>query len=360
MCYFQTTNKDVKSVNYVNSINISQNSLKTKFDLLNIHRFSNITYFNNNTINSRSYSKPRNNTTIKANVRKLLLINTPNHNEIKKNEKLALHSISKVINNSILQENNKNKNVSSLKNIKIASLFLNNSYQSTIKIAIKNLNKDKNVKIAYLGENFNDIEDSEFIITKFSNSESIINSKDIKFLYISLINQNLISVKSTDCILPKKIINYNYFLDSLDKQKFLSLESYTIKFQIDFDLINKMINDDRSVLKGYKLFFHPTVFLLESFNCNENSRKDNIKNIDNHKKEIFNKIIILLGGSVVNNIRLCDLCIINKIENNQHFPPHVINLNEEFLIECIYNLKMPEMEKFKYKPKDTKIKKIRK
>ena len=82
--------------------------------------------------------------------------------------------------------------------------------------------------------------------------------------------------------------------------------------------------------------------------------------LDEIKHEILSKIVTLLGASIVHHIRLSDLCIINKVESTQYFPPHVRNLNQDLIYDTLSNLKLPDLDNFKYKPKDAKYKKNRK
>lgn len=62
----------------------------------------------------------------------------------------------------------------------------------------------------------------------------------------------------------------------------------------------------------------------------------------------------------MHHIRLCDLCIINKIEVSQYFPPHVRNLNQDLLLDTLVTMKLVDFENLKYKPQDSKYRKIRK
>ncbi len=116
--------------------------------------------------------------------------------------------------------------------------------------------------------------------------------------------------------------------------------------------------------KGYKIFLHQNCFQSGNVQLDMiTNSSDDIplsNHIDETKQEIFLKIIQLLGGTIVNNIRLGDVCIINKIEPSLYFPPHVKKLNQDVIFDALIQSKLPDLENFKYKPKDGKNKKNRK
>jgi hypothetical protein len=156
----------------------------------------------------------------------------------------------------------------------------------------------------------------------------------------------------------KKILKYNYFIDCQKKKKILPMEDYYIKHAeiINLDQINDLNLESTLPLRGYKIFLH------------QNSLMDDDQldiNSDNNKpNEIKNSILMclvnLLGGTIVNNIRMSDICIINKIENTQFLPPHVRSLNQDFIIDSLTCLRLPDLNLIKYKPKDRKYRKNRK
>jgi hypothetical protein len=78
--------------------------------------------------------------------------------------------------------------------------------------------------------------------------------------------------------------------------------------------------------------------------------------IDDYKKIIFNYLITYLGASLATHIRLCDLCIINKVDS-QYIPPHVKILNKDFILDTLNTLRLPDFNNLKYLPKDKKIRK---
>jgi hypothetical protein len=89
-------------------------------------------------------------------------------------------------------------------------------------------------------------------------------------------------------------------------------------------------------LNKYKIFFH------QSIKEGENSEESLIFNT-------LSKICVLFGGKVVDNIRLSDICIINRIEK-EYFPPQIKLLNQEFLIDTLSIFKLPDLNNKKYSP----------
>jgi hypothetical protein len=91
----------------------------------------------------------------------------------------------------------------------------------------------------------------------------------------------------------------------------------------------------------YKFFIHESI--------KHSSREGN--NIQEPENEIafqtLIKICQMLGGKVVDNIRLSDICIINKLEK-EYFPPGIKLLNQDFLIDALSLLKHPDLTSKKY------------
>ena len=65
--------------------------------------------------------------------------------------------------------------------------------------------------------------------------------------------------------------------------------------------------------------------------------------------DTLNKICNLLGGKLVDNIRLADICVLNKFEK-EYFPPHVKLVNQEFIIDSFAFFKLPDFNNKKYSP----------
>jgi hypothetical protein len=297
----------------------------------------------------KAHSKPhfkniREGSNSKSEVRKLLVINSPDSQEVKNSEKCVIESINKAIKDENF-EDQKSKKREIKETIKIASIGLGDSCKTKIRAIIKELSSNisnMNTIYFYTGETYSDLEESELVIIK--NSSNFNFYKEFKTLYIHLLNNFLLPGKK----LERKFIRFNYFLDCEKKKKFLNFDSYLLKFSFDLENIDKMRHEDNSPLKGYKVFLFPS----------ESPFLDAEE--EDHKHEVMERLITLLGGKLVNHIRLSDLCIINRVESSQYFPPHVRNLNYDFIFDTLISLKLPELDSFKYKPKDAKYKKNRK
>ena len=97
-------------------------------------------------------------------------------------------------------------------------------------------------------------------------------------------------------------------------------------------------NDQPLIADKYKIFIHPSIHDKETY-----------------KLELFHKIIFILFGEtksiLADNIRLSDICIINQEDPKENYPGHVRLINQDFLIDCLFNAKMMDLNNIKYFPR---------
>ena len=229
------------------------------------------------------------------------------------------------------------------------------------KIKIKGFTLNNHNNIKYLGETLNEIEESDYVVVK---KQGLSLKNDIRYIYCLYysflkINPMLLvdAAKNNFMNFSKKILDYKFFSE-VDKKKQISnnlFEKYFIKNDQDISVLYKLclgnilflILENNLPLKGYKIYIHPSI----SVNYNE---------IDEIKKNTMGRIIVLLGASLVNHIRLCDICIINSLDSGTYVPPHVIQLNQVFLYDILNNFKLPEITNFQYQPQDKRNRRLRK
>ncbi len=191
---------------------------------------------------------------------------------------------------------------------------------SSITIGEENKFKINNIitqlgKYKYIGEKLESIMQSEYVIIKENT-----NKNDLRFIY-ALINK-------------KPIIYINFFTESLKQTCYRdNISDYTFsKEEIKF--LNSEISELPFKTEKFRIFLHPSLYDNESL-----------------KKDAYVCFLKILGvEEPENNIRLADICIINKIINNEYFPGHVKLLNDSFIFDCLYNLKVMDLNNWKYQP----------
>jgi hypothetical protein len=300
----------------------------------------------------KSYSKSEYDS--RALMKKLLQRGTPNRQEICDNESFMKKTVCSI--NKAIEENSFLDNcIHTIKKdkikIKFSSINLSMEYKIkmtySFKLLYNSVTNKSNIHYEYLGESFEDIEKSDFVILNFSTINSKNDkekvekfTKDMKILYLLLINQGKIQNRVKDGKI--KMLNFNFILDSIEKNKALNVDNYLIN-SIDYNLLffekQEKVGRSKLPLYGFKIFLV----------CNEDLWK-----------EIYAQTVKILGGSVVEHIRLSDICLINKVEKNIPYPPHVRKINYDFLFDCLEMKKLPELELVKYQPSDEKYKKNRK
>lgn len=310
------------------------------------NNLKNISVSKNYKLLSKSIPPRINQTNSKTNSKKLLMINTPSKDE---KASKAFATINKAIYNDIFA---KIENISNIKKTKLnlSSIDLNESSKTKLKELIKNI-KPPNDNFIYLGEEYSDLDKSEYIIIKHNSNVNYF--KQLKILYVSLLNKQIIHSEHK---IERKFVKFNYFADNDKKKKILNVDDYVVKISLDYEKLEKLKSEDNLPLKGFMVFVQSDVY----------SNKDSVDNnlvddaAEKIKKEVLLKLINLLGANTVNHIRLCDICITNKTNNSNYFPPHIKILNQDFIFEAVQYLKLPDIENFKFKPKNEKYKKNRK
>lgn len=209
--------------------------------------------------------------------------------------------------------------------IKISSINLNEVNKFKIISTVRTLGRYK-----YMGETMENIKSSDYVITT-----PVYNKNDIRMIYVML--KGL------------KLLNFNYFPDSLNDLKFKGIEEYIIATPSLTPMKEDGMKDIHLPLpleeNKYKIHIHPSLY------------KD-----DELKQQILEDIIILLGGGkeITKNIRMADICVINKEDANESYPGHVKLLNQDFIFDCFHNFKIMEMNNIKYKPERINVKKFNK
>jgi hypothetical protein len=221
----------------------------------------------------------------------------------------------------------------------ISSISIGEEGKFKINNCVKSLGKYK-----YIGESLENIAQSEFIIVN-----EIFNKNDIRYLYclfhdkkiiiikffIDSKNQNAYKFNLEDLILSNKNSNSNPVEEKVHN---LYLKSFPIDLK---SLEDKKVTKDFPFKEDkYKVHLHPSLYEKEPL-----------------RKEVYIKILEFLGLDLENNIRLSEICILNKEDISEYFPGHVRLLNESFLFDCLFNWKIMEMENIKYFPEKLKIKK---
>lgn len=285
----------------------------------------------------------------------MLRIKTPDHREYKQNNKMAIESINKsnYNNNYDTKKNDLTPNFKqkeNIINISLSSVNLTSTTENKVKNVIKQFSSN-NISFNYIGEELKDIEESDYIIVRRLIKFNL--NQEIKILYAYLINSGCYNNKPLSKYI--QLLDYNYFVESYEMKKLLNPENFIIKFPFDFGALKKMKQDGELPLKGFKVLIHNNNTYDEEIGSNN---KNNI-NLSHKYKEIFEISVKLLGGNIVDNIRLCDLCIINKIDSSNFIPPHVRTLNQNFIFDCLTSMKLMDITSVYYKPTDGKNKKIK-
>jgi len=353
--------------------------LSEKQKSLESNKENNILPSYNNSNSNQMRNNKMNNFDLLSNVR-----NDRNHSNLQLNLKKEIEDqMSKKDNHTVkkcknyffsslnLNETNKEKLKSIIKNLQTRKTPISKKIQSENNTDIELTAKHKS--LFYLGDSFNDLIESEYIIVK-NNSIPLL-FKEISFLFVSLLNSKKLEYKYHEKkVKEKQFIKFSYFTECEKKKKVLTInDDHLIKFSIDFVKIEKLKIENNLPFKGLKIFLHGSIFsenFLEhatTFNNNipnnnslNSSHINNEINKENYKYFTLKRIIQLIGGDLVDHIRLCDICIITKIDSAQYMPPHVKNLNVNFILEAIETLKLPDLENFKYRPRDRKYQKNRK
>ena len=206
----------------------------------------------------------------------------------------------------------KSPNVNSIKDkeVLLSSIAIGEENKFKINSIITQLAKYK-----YIGEKLENINQSECVVIKENT-----NKNDLRLIY-ALIHK-------------KPIIYINYFSESLKQTCYKdNISDFTFsKDEIKF--INSELSELPFKTEKFRIFLHPSLYEKEIL-----------------KKDAYLSILKKLGvDEPENSIRLADICIINKINNNEYFPGHVKLLNDSFIFDCLYNLKVMDLNNWKYQP----------
>jgi hypothetical protein len=121
-----------------------------------------------------------------------------------------------------------------------------------------------------------------------------------------------------------KLLNLTYFEQAEKDKKYpTNIENFIIKYPID---ISKPT--DNKPLSRYKIYLHDSL---------------------SGTRPILLEVTKLLGGDISEHLRLSDICVVNKYEVDA-IPSSVKLLNQDFLVDCILNNKLMDMENMKYLP----------
>lgn len=225
--------------------------------------------------------------------------------------------------------------------IKISSISIGEEGKFKINNCVKSMGK-----YIYVGESLENISQSKFVVVN-----DTFNKNDFKYIYCLFYNKKIISLNFF--IDSKNQNQYKFYLEHLNSfhkssnineegQEEKKLYNFYVKdFPINFkSLEEKKITKDFPFKEDrYKIYLHPSLYEKELI-----------------KKEVYVKILEFLGLEIENNIRLSDICILNKQDLNEHFPGHVRLINESFLFDCLFNWKVMNIENMKYFPEKIKVK----
>lgn len=201
---------------------------------------------------------------------------------------------------------------------KISSIFINEIEKHKILKCCKNFGNFK-----YIGDNLKQVSESDFVIVGKN-----FNKNDTRIVY---------------CVLNKlKLIKLSYFTDSLENKKYLNIEDYLINIRdISFVKSDYQTNEEESKAQLFekdciKIYLHPSLFDYEKTN--------------DLKKETLIQCIKYLSkdDTIVDNIRLATMCIINKYDPSDYFPGHVKLVNQNYIYDCFYFNKLCDSEDLKY------------
>jgi len=127
------------------------------------------------------------------------------------------------------------------------------------------------------------------------------------------------------------------------------------KFVINDNMCNSNIfkynTDFYPPFKKYNFYIHPSCY-EESSIKDRNGNKKNINNsvvkineVSEINLEAIQFIIRILMGKVVENVRMSDYCVINRLDKNK-IPSHIRLVNTQFLIDCLIELKLMDYERY--------------
>lgn len=205
---------------------------------------------------------------------------------------------------------------------KLASFNLDDNKMNSIKILLKNSH------YVYIGESFKDLIAADAIIL-FRSPKILTNTK---FIYCLLNNAKFVNITIIE----------NYFKKNNNNQNIprsFHLSKYIMKINLkNFDFNTKTAH--APLLFKYKISISASLY-------------SNTSN-DKYKKQTLINLINLLGGIYVEQIRMSDICLINKICKNDHIPGDVIAVREEFLYDCLNLNSLPDFKDFKYLPSNSK------
>ena len=96
--------------------------------------------------------------------------------------------------------------------------------------------------------------------------------------------------------------------------------------------------------KKYNFFIHPN-----SYNESITDKKQN-----EIKLEAIQYIIRILLGKVVDNVRMSDFCVTNRLDKVDKIPSHIRKVNVDFLQDCLIEYKLLSYDNKKYQPLEFK------
>jgi hypothetical protein len=219
------------------------------------------------------------------------------------------------------------QNITLLKNehqpsIKLAGIDINEMLKFKINSCLKELGK-----YDYIGDSFESLQLAEYVVM----NETSLKKNDFKVIL---------------CILnKKKIISIKYFSDSLKDKEYSLIDNYKISLLSFENEITKGV--DKIESSSLKVFLHPSLYAINEL-----------------KKNLIIEIIkISKLCEIVDNIRLCEICLINKEDGKEHYPGHVKLINQNFIFDLFYSSdplsfkKNLDFNNIKYLPEKINIKK---
>lgn len=275
-------------------------------------------------------------------MKKMLMINSPKERRRKLSLRRELSTLQKSINSKNLTKVMETKKITK-KNLSIASVNLKDTEKSALTRLITK-DKEKDIMFKFLGDSFKDIEECDLLIAKGAEM------KDLKLVFCHLLNEKLVEGSNYNTE-KKAILDYSWVVQSKEKGKLLPFENFIIESnKLDIKELKELSKNRESPFSGFRFYLHPS--------CYQTTFITSSKNEERTKLNILAAVVKLLGGTTVDNIRISDFSVMNKVDNTIHFPPHVKKVNDAFLLESLSHRKLQDFENFRYHPKD--IKKYRK
>ncbi len=213
------------------------------------------------------------------------------------------------------------KNDSEEKNlVKISSISIGEDGKFKLNSSLKSLGVYK-----YVGESLENISKSDYVVVNEVHSRN-----DIRYIYCLINKKQLLSIK--------------FFLDSKNNEKYLNIQDYLISSNLSEKFLcienPDYIDSIPFCQDSFKFYLHPSLYQKETF-----------------RKHFYIKLLGLLGAKLEENIRMSDICIINRQDMTEHFPGHVRLINESFIFDCFYHWKVSDLDRINYVPEKLNIKK---